>query len=172
MKHITVIPNARDPQKGVLRCATLRTKCALGVHGITDTKQEGDGKTPIGRFALRRLWYRADRVKRPQTALPISIIRQKSGWCDDIKADFYNRPVTRPCAFSHERLWRHDRLYDMIVELGHNDAPPEKGAGSAIFLHLEKNNYRPTLGCIAINRQAMNIVLRTVMRGSYMEVLG
>ncbi len=172
IRPIIVTAHAANPQKGVLRCGHFQTRCALGHAGVTEEKREGDGKTPLGRFALRRVWYRADRIKRPQTALPISIIQQKSGWCDDVRAGFYNRPITRPCRFSHERLWRHDRLYDVLVELGHNDAPPKKGAGSAIFLHLEKNNYRPTLGCVAIDKQAMQFVLGNAALGGFLEVRG
>ena len=174
MTDIIVTALANNPQKGVLRFGHLRTRCALGRGGIGTKKVEGDGKTPVGRFALRRIWLRPDRFQLPAftqpNPLPISIIRQKSGWCDDIHAPIYNRPVTRPTRFSHERLWRHDRLYDVLVELGHNDDPPQKGQGSAIFLHLENGHYRPTLGCVAINRIAMRHLLQSVTTGTHIEI--
>lgn len=170
MTDIIVTPLATTPQKGTLRFGTFRTPCALGHGGLTDAKQEGDGKTPIGRFALRRLWLRTDRLSAPVTCLPTYQIRQKSGWCDDINAALYNRPITRPDRHTHERLWRHDRLYDVIVELGYNDNPPVKPLGSAIFLHLEKNNYHPTLGCIAISRAAMLHILPKLDVDSHLEV--
>ena len=156
---IFVCPRGTEPHNGVLRFQTHRTRCALGAGGVTAQKKEGDKKTPIGRFALRRIWWRPDRYDLPETSLPISVISKKSGWSDDVSAPDYNRPVSLPYAPSHEKLWRYDRLYDVFIELGHNDAPPEKGRGSAIFLHLEKNNFQPTLGCIAVSRLSMDFLL-------------
>lgn len=160
MKDIYVRPCASAPHRGLLRFGTHRSRCALGKGGVTKMKKEGDGKTPIGRYQLRRIWYRPDRIMRPQSPLPIAEIYQKSGWCDDVRSSLYNMPIERPSATCHERLWRHDRLYDLFFELGMNDAPPERGAGSAIFLHLEKDNFRATLGCIAVNHATMQFLLR------------
>lgn len=160
MNDIIVTPQGAQKHSGQLHFGPHRARCALGRGGITDNKHEGDAKTPLGRFPLRRIWYRPDRVMRPQTGLPIVEISQKSGWCDDVTADCYNRPILRPMSTRHERLWRHDRLYDVFFELGYNDAPPEKGRGSAIFLHLEKDNFNPTLGCVAVSRASMRFLLR------------
>lgn len=107
---------------------------------------------------------------RPQSPLPIAKIHQKSGWCDDVRSNLYNFPIERPSAARHERLWRHDRLYDVFFELGMNDAPPEKGAGSAVFLHLEKNNFRPTLGCIAVNHATMRFLLHHANRTTHIAI--
>ena len=157
---IYVTPLGATVHHGLLRYQTHRARCALGAGGVTAQKVEGDKKTPLGRFALRRIWWRPDRYEVPVTQLPISIISKKSGWSDDISAADYNRPIALPYAPSHEKLWRHDRLYDVFIELGYNDAPPQKGAGSAIFLHLEKNNFQPTLGCIAVSRASMDFLLQ------------
>ncbi|MGB0478935.1 MAG: L,D-transpeptidase family protein, partial [Parvibaculales bacterium] len=150
MKSILVRPSGPEAHRGILHFGTHRSRCALGYGGVTARKKEGDGKTPLGRFALRRIWFRPDRIMRPVSMLPTVEISQKSGWCDDEHHALYNRPVSRPCAARHEYLWRHDRLYDVFFELGINDAPPQKGKGSALFLHLQKNNFNPTLGCIAV----------------------
>ena len=160
MKDIIVTPQGAHKHSGQLHFGPHRARCALGRGGLTDNKREGDAKTPLGRFPLRRIWYRPDRVMRPQAGLPIIKISQKSGWSDDISTAAYNRPIRLPYAPSHEKLWRHDRLYDVFIELGINDNPPEKGRGSAIFLHLEKNNFAPTLGCIAVRRTSMDFLLR------------
>lgn len=157
---IFVTPRGPAAHDGVLRFGVHRARCALGGNGVTAEKQEGDGKTPLGRFALRRVWWRPDRYDLPETVLPIRLISQKSGWSDDISTAAYNRPIRLPYAPSHEKLWRHDRLYDVFIELGINDNPPEKGRGSAVFLHLEKNNFAPTLGCIAVRRTSMDFLLR------------
>jgi L,D-peptidoglycan transpeptidase YkuD (ErfK/YbiS/YcfS/YnhG family) len=124
--------------------------CLVGRGGIRADKREGDGATPAGLFPLRRVLWRADRLPPPATALAVQPIRRSDGWCDDPADAAYNRPVTLPYPARHERLWRDDRLYDVIVVLGHNDDPVVAGAGSAVFLHLAAADRRPTAGCIAL----------------------
>ena len=125
-------------------------RCALGRAGIRIDKQEGDGTTPAGTFPMRRLLYRADRLAPPATSLPIAPLSPDDGWCDDPADRRYNRPVRLPYAGRHERLWRDDRLYDMVVVIGHNDEPVITGAGSAIFIHVAQEGYAPTAGCVAL----------------------
>ena len=167
---IFVTPLGATAHLGLLRYQTHRARCALGAGGVTAQKKEGDTKTPLGRFALRRIWWRPDRYALPKTRLPTSLISTKSGWSDDISAADYNRTVNLPYAPSHERLWRYDRLYDVFIELGYNDAPPQRGAGSAIFLHLEKNNFQPTLGCIAVSRASMGFLLQHARRDTHIRI--
>ncbi len=125
-------------------------RCAIGRGGVRRDKAEGDGATPVGRFALRRVIYRADRLARPETALAATPIARDDGWCDDPHDSAYNRPVRLPFPGSHEVLWRDDSLYDVIVVLGHNDSPPLSGKGSAIFIHVARADYGPTEGCVAL----------------------
>jgi L,D-peptidoglycan transpeptidase YkuD (ErfK/YbiS/YcfS/YnhG family) len=115
-------------------------------------KREGDGATPAGRFPLRRVLYRPDRLPAPVTRLPIAALTPDDGWCDDPEDPQYNRPVRLPYAGRHEDLWRADALYDLVVVIGHNDAPVVAGMGSAVFLHLASADYRPTQGCVALAR--------------------
>ena len=137
-------------------------RCAVGRGGIRRDKREGDGATPAGCWLLRRLLYRADRLSPPKTKLPTRALAKTDGWCDDPADPYYNRPVTRPYAASHEALWRDDGLYDLVVVLGHNDDPPRPGAGSAIFLHVARPDYGPTAGCVALRRDDLLAVLATV----------
>lgn len=125
-------------------------RCALGKGGIVSNKREGDGGTPVGRFPLRRLWFREDRLAPPRTGLMLRSISAADGWCDDPSHAAYNRPVTLPFAASHEKMARDDGLYDLVVELGYNDDPPIPGKGSAIFLHIARDGYMPTEGCVAV----------------------
>ena len=136
-----------------------RVRAALGKGGLSHTKREGDGATPIGIFSLRALLYRPDRLARPQTGLPISAIEPGSGWSDDPADPLYNRPVRLPHPYSHEHLWRLDGLYDLIVPLGYNDNPPVSGLGSAIFLHCARPDYGPTEGCVAVARDDLLTLL-------------
>lgn len=125
--------------------------CVLGRSGLRADKREGDGATPTGTFPLRQVLYRPDRLAAPTTGLPASPLDPAFGWCDDPDCRDYNRKVLLPHAGSHEKLWRDDGLYDVIVVLGHNDAPPVPGRGSAIFLHVAAPDGAPTEGCVALD---------------------
>jgi L,D-peptidoglycan transpeptidase YkuD (ErfK/YbiS/YcfS/YnhG family) len=146
---------------GILSYGNQCVRCGLGKSGIRTNKREGDGATPAGHFALRRILYRADRLDRPASGLPTAPIGQADGWCDDPDDPNYNRPVALPYAGHHETLWRGDRLYDVIVVLGHNDQPPIKGLGSAVFLHIAANDYAPTEGCIALAQDDLCTLVKT-----------
>jgi L,D-peptidoglycan transpeptidase YkuD (ErfK/YbiS/YcfS/YnhG family) len=136
---------------GRLECGGGHYCCALGRAGIVADKVEGDGGTPVGTYPLRYVLYRADRLAAPPaTGLPVEALTPDRGWCDDPDHPDYNRPVTLPFAASHEKLWREDGLYDVIVVLGHNDDPPRPGKGSAIFMHVARPDYGPTEGCVAL----------------------
>ncbi|HYC05901.1 MAG TPA: L,D-transpeptidase family protein [Azospirillaceae bacterium] len=126
-------------------------RCALGRGGIIADKREGDGGTPVGAFALRRVLYRPDRLPAPpETGLPVAAIEPDDGWCDDPAHPDYNRPVKRPFAASHEEMWREDGVYDVVVVLAHNDEPPVPGLGSAVFMHVARPDWEPTAGCVAL----------------------
>lgn len=124
--------------------------CALGRAGLQNKKQEGDGATPIGIFPLRRVFYRPDRLSRPTTLLPVRALKPGDGWADDPTGPAYNRLIRKPYELSHEDLWREDQLYNLIIEVGYNDAPPVPGLGSAIFVHVARDGYKPTEGCVAL----------------------
>ncbi|MPY71879.1 MAG: L,D-transpeptidase family protein [Alphaproteobacteria bacterium] len=135
---------------GVIDWRGRLLRCALGRSGIAVDKREGDGATPAGRFPLRRVLYRADRVPAPRSTLPASPIAETDGWCDDPADARYNRQVTLPWPGRHETLWREDGLYDLVVVVGHNDDPPVPHRGSAIFIHVARPGYAPTEGCVAL----------------------
>ncbi|MDP2855844.1 MAG: L,D-transpeptidase family protein [bacterium] len=134
--------------------------CVLGKNGVTDDKREGDGKTPIGCFPLRQVFYRADKIEKPQTKLPIDEIKKDDGWCDDSRLPEYNQKVKLPFDGSHEKLWRDDNLYDIICVIGYNDDPiiPEKG--SAIFIHIARPAFTPTAGCVVFRKEDLLEILK------------
>ena len=140
----------RVHEPGVLVYGATSVSCALGLGGVSGNKLEGDGTTPAGRFPLRRVMYRPDRLDRPETALPVRELRSDDGWCDAPGDPEYNRLVRLPHGAGFEPLWRADGIYDVLVELGYNDDPVIDGRGSAVFLHLGRAGYPATEGCVAL----------------------
>jgi L,D-peptidoglycan transpeptidase YkuD (ErfK/YbiS/YcfS/YnhG family) len=146
------------------------TRCALGRAGSRACKREGDGATPIGTWTLERVLYRADRLLRPRTGLPIDVIRSYDGWCDAPADKNYNRAVSLPYPASAERFWRDDHVYDLVVILSHNRRPRMRGCGSAIFIHLARPGYTPTEGCIALAERDLRRLLAVCGRGSVIRI--
>ena len=152
------------------RWGTAEWRCAIGRGSVDHKRREGDGITPVGRWPMRRVLYRAARLPPPATALPCAAIGPDDGWCDDPADPAYNQPVRLPYPASHERLTRDDHLYDLVVVLGYNDDPVVAGAGSAIFLHLARSDYGPTEGCVALARPDLLEVLSGARPGSAVVV--
>jgi L,D-peptidoglycan transpeptidase YkuD (ErfK/YbiS/YcfS/YnhG family) len=138
--------------RGIVKLGGLAFACALGRSGRRTRKREGDGATPVGCWRVLGVLYRADRVPRPATRLPVRRIFPRDGWCDAPADRNYNRPVRHPYPASAEHLWRADVLYDLVVVLSHNFRPRVRGAGSAVFMHVARPGYGPTEGCIALRR--------------------
>ncbi len=137
-------------------------KCAVGKNGFAVDKIEGDNCSPIGEFSLRKVLYRADKIAKPKTGLAVEVISKNDGWCDapdDVK---YNLPVQLSYPARHENLWRDDDVYDVIIPLGYNDDPVISGKGSAIFMHVARENYQGTEGCIALKLVDLLEVLQGV----------
>ena len=161
----------RVTAEGWLSTGGWRYPCALGRAGIVRAKREGDGATPAGRWPLREVLYRSDRVARPATGLPLSRIAPADGWCDDPDHADYNRRVRLPHAARCEHLWREDALYDLICVIGYNDAPPLSGHGSAIFLHAAGPGYSPTAGCVALAPGDLRAILAAAAPGDHMVIV-
>ena len=161
-----VDPDGRMSWKG------REVACALGRGGVCDAvdKREGDGCTPAGEWPIRRLMWRSDRIDRPETALPSMPIEPTDGWCDDPTDTAYNQPVRLPYPASAERMWRDEAIYDLVVVLGYNDDPITPGAGSAIFLHLARRDYRSTEGCIALAEQDLLDLLGLARPGDTISI--
>jgi len=157
LTHRIVFVRSRPGRRshGWLSAGTARVAVTLGRSGILADKREGDGGTPAGTFQPVRLWWRADRLRRPRTLLPVRPIRPQDAWCEDPADRRYNRPIRmRRCA-AGDRLWRTDRLYDLIVEIDHNTRPRIAGRGSAVFLHVARPDRGPTAGCIAAEARSL-----------------
>jgi L,D-peptidoglycan transpeptidase YkuD (ErfK/YbiS/YcfS/YnhG family) len=149
--HVRARPRRRS--QGWLIAGHRAIRAALGRSGIKRSKREGDGATPSGRFHPVRLWWRADRLPRPRTLLPVRRIGPDDAWCEDPADRHYNRPFRRSANEPGDRLLRSDGLYDLIVEIDHNTRPRIAGRGSAIFLHVARDGFAPTAGCVALSRK-------------------
>lgn len=169
---LLVVQDPDDPSRGTLRAAETVYRCALGRAGVVrvEAKREGDGATPAGRYRLREVYYRDDRLSLPPTGLPVQTLTEADGWCDDPADDAYNRPVRLPHGSGTEALWRADGRYDVVVPLGYNDDPVVPGHGSAIFLHVAADDYAPTAGCVALALGDLLAVLEGVDSGSFIEI--
>ncbi|KZL19627.1 L,D-transpeptidase catalytic domain [Pseudovibrio axinellae] len=168
-KTLFVRHTGNDPHEGTLTLGAVTYACSLGRSGLTHTKQEGDGATPIGRFELLNVYYRADRGSCPVTYLPVSPLSPHDGWCDSQEETLYNRPVDLPFTPSHEKMWRDDRLYDIVVVLDYNMYPSIKGEGSAIFFHVAREGFLPTEGCVAVYPEVMHQILEEMAPGDVLE---
>ena len=137
-------------------------RVAIGRSGILANKREGDGGTPRGRFRLVRLWWRADRAPRPRTLLPVRRIGKHDGWSEDPKDRLYNRPIRVADGVPGDRLWRQDGLYDFIIELDHNARPRVAGRGSAVFIHVAREPFQSTAGCVALPAPRLQRLLERI----------
>ena len=149
-------------KSGVLKYKNLKFKYALGEAGIGKKKKEGDNITPKGSYRLLKLFYRSDRIPNFKTVLKKKKINKKMGWCDDVNNKNYNKLINLPSSFSHEKLFRKDNIYDLIIPINYNTKKIVKGKGSAIFLHVAKKNYEPTRGCIALKKKDLILLLKSI----------
>jgi L,D-peptidoglycan transpeptidase YkuD (ErfK/YbiS/YcfS/YnhG family) len=158
--HVRAAAGTRT--RGVLVAGPLAIPVALGRGGIRANKREGDGATPRGRFHLVRLWWRADRERKPATALPCRPIGPRDAWCEDPADRHYNRHIEIPAGDPGDRLRRDDHLYDFIIEISHNMRPRVTGRGSAVFIHIARPGFAPTAGCVAMTPGRLRHLLERV----------
>jgi L,D-peptidoglycan transpeptidase YkuD (ErfK/YbiS/YcfS/YnhG family) len=149
----------------------LKFKCSLGKNGVTKNKVEGDKCTPSGIYRLKQVFYRADRINKITTNLKKIKIKKNMGWCDDPSSKGYNRLIKIPYKFSHEKLYRKDHIYDIVVILNYNMNPVVKKRGSAIFMHITKKNYLKTLGCIALKKNDLLEILNRVKKDNIIKII-
>ena len=148
----------------------FKIKCCVGKNGVTQKKKEGDKKTPKGTYSLGPLFYRNDRISKFKTKLSKKIIKKNMGWCNDIKSKFYNKLIKIKKNIRHEKLYRKSMNYDLFIPIKYNTSKPKKNKGSAIFLHIT-NNYKKTLGCIAIKKRDMLILIKLINTKTKIKIL-
>ena len=152
--------------KHTLQIDVFKFRCCIGKKGSTRNKREGDKKTPKGSFKIENLYYRRDRMSKPETSLKCVEIKNNMGWCDDVRfPKKYNKLIKVKKNIRHEKLKRKDRKYDLLIPIEYNFKKPKIGIGSCIFIHLT-NNYKPTAGCIAVKKKDFLIMLKLIRKNS------
>jgi len=93
------------------------------------------------------------------------------GWCDDPKSKFYNKLIRLPSKFGHEKLYRKDDIYNLIIVLDYNMNPVTKNKGSAIFIHLAKKNYKPTQGCMGLKQYDLIKLIKMIKKNQKIKII-
>jgi len=149
-------------KSGYLKFKNLKFKCALGKAGVGKKKIEGDNITPKGTFEIVKIYYRNDRIKKIYSKIKLLKINKKMGWCDDPNSKKYNQLIKLPSKYTHEKLYRKDNVYDLVIVLNHNMNPIIKNKGSAIFIHVAKKNYKKTAGCVALKKKHLVKLIKNI----------
>ncbi len=148
----------------------FKFRCSVGKNGFVKKKLEGDKKTPIGIFNIGNLYYRGDRNKKPDTKIKCIQIKKNMGWCDDPNdKKNYNKFLKNKKKIKCEKLYRKDNKYDFLIPISYNTKKVILGKGSAIFIHLTKN-YKSTLGCVAISKKDMLILLKLINKKTKIKI--
>ena len=155
-------------------------KCEIGIGGLknAEKKVEGDKTTPIGKWLLKSVYYRSDKILRPKlkkkNILKINRITKYCGWCDDVRSHFYNKFIktnnSRLVNLSYEKLWREDNVYDIMLQISHNTKPIIKNKGSAIFIHCSFEDLSTTSGCVALRKRDLLFLIKNIKNKSYILI--
>ena len=148
-----------------------RIKCAIGKRGIGNKKREGDKITPIGKFKIKTILYRKDRISHFKSKINKLSIRNNMGWCDDPKSKKYNKLIYSPINYSYEKLYKRENIYDIILVLNYNMRPIVKKRGSAIFIHVAKTNYEKTEGCVAIKKTHFLKIINELKKNTKIKIV-
>ena len=156
--------------KDTLQLDEFEFKCSIGLNGLTRDKIEGDKRTPKGVFAIGNLYYRSDKIQKPLTKLKCIKITKNMGWCNDVNSKLYNKLINTNSKVRHEKMFRHDYKYDLVILVNYNTKKIIPNKGSAIFIHLTKN-YKKTQGCISLKKKDLLILLKLINKKTKIKIL-
>tara|TARA_B110000046_G_scaffold184949_1_gene224951 strand:- start:525 stop:1016 length:492 start_codon:yes stop_codon:yes gene_type:complete len=145
-------------------------KCSIGENGLSSKKKEGDKITPRGVFSLGKLYYRADREKKPITKIPTKIIKNNMIWCDNPNSKYYNKETKINTNTKCEKLFRNSHSYDYLIVINYNVKKTIPFKGSAIFIHLTED-YKKTAGCIALKKKDFLILLKLIDKNTKIKII-
>ena len=155
--------------KNYLTFQKYKVKCAIGKKGIDYKKKEGDLLTPVGKFKIKFILYRKDRLKI-STKVKKKVIKKDMGWCDDPKSKNYNKLIKLPFSYNYEKLYRKENIYDIVLVLNYNMNPIARGKGSAIFIHVAKRKFKKTEGCVAIKKQDLLKIVKEIKQNTKVKI--
>ena len=155
--------------KDTLLFGEFKFKCSIG-KGITSKNFEGDKKTPRVNISLGPTDYRKDKFSKLDTKLKKILIKKDMGWCDDVNSKYYNKQIKINNKIKHEKMFRKDKMYDLLLPINYNSKKPVKNKGSAIFIHITKN-YKKTLGCISIKEKDFLVLLKVINKKTKIKIL-
>ena len=156
--------------KDTLLYDEFKFKCSVGKKGISTYKKEGDLRTPKGTFSLGSLFYRKDKFPEINTKLKKIPIKKNMGWCNDVSSKSYNKLIKTNMKFKHEKMFRRDGKYDLVILINYNTKNIIQNKGSAIFIHLTKN-YKKTEGCIVLKKKDLLILLKLINKKTKIKIL-
>ena len=148
-----------------------KAKCVVGKRGIGNKRKEGDLITPMGRYKIKFILYRKDRIKKIQSKIKKISISKNMGWCDDPKSKNYNKLIKLPSEYNYEKLYKKENIYDIILVLNYNMKPVIKNKGSAIFIHVAKRNFKKTEGCIALSKSSLLKFLGLLKKNTVVRIV-
>jgi len=157
-------------KSGYLKYKNYKFRCSLGKAGVKKKNKEGDNVTPKGTYRAIKVFYRSDKISTIKTNLKKIKIKKNMGWCDDPKSNSYNKQIKLPTTWGHEKLYKKNNSYDLIIVLNYNIDPIIKGKGSAIFIHVTKN-YKPTKGCIALKKNDLIKILNLIKKNTKIKII-
>ena len=153
-----------------LTYGNYNAKCAIGKRGIGFKRKEGDLITPKGRYKIKYILYRKDRIKKIRSKIKKIIIKKNMGWCNDPKSKNYNKLIYLPSDYNSEKLYKKENIYDIILVLNYNMNPIIKNKGSAIFIHVAKKKFRKTEGCVAIKKNYLLRIIKDLKKNTEVRI--
>ncbi|WP_162820377.1 L,D-transpeptidase family protein [Microvirga calopogonii] len=175
-KIIVRVPRAGEPAHlGQLTIGDWTVPCTIGAGGLVQAsfKREGDKRTPIGVFPLRYGFF--DHAALPDfprnLTFPFVPLADEMIW-EEEGVDYNRLVYSNSGERIDERLMRPraERLFDVIVPVGFNDAVPELGRGSAIFIHAARSDMSGTAGCIGVPKDRMLNLVRRLRPGMLIDI--
>ena len=158
-------------KSGYLKYKNLRFRCALGKGGVKKKIREGDNITPRGNYKIIDIYFRKDRIKNISSKFKLIKITKTMGWCDDPSSKNYNQLIKLPTKYRHEKLYRKDNIYDLIVIINYNMTPIVKNKGSAIFIHVANKFYKKTKGCIALKKNNLIKLIENISVNTKIKII-
>lgn len=127
----------------------------IGKYGLTRSMHEGSKKSPAGKFTITRAF---GRHKNPGTKLSYHRIKPTDVWVDNVHSRYYNTlQNSRKVHLYSEKM--NIPQYDYGFVINYNTSHPKRGAGSAIFFHIN-GRYGYTLGCTAVSKSTVVKILK------------